>query len=128
MHWHMNCTHQENNERHENHHELRPKDVEWINILQQFDIKCCRYNVVAQKCTILNLSLPCLVEATTCTSPETDECRLYPELCPRTSVCRCETKIWLYRMDFEQFLRKEIFILWLTACKVPLAMVFFIHQ
>jgi len=31
-------------------------------------------------------------------------------------------------MDFEQFLRKGIFILWLPACEVPLAMECFIHQ
>jgi hypothetical protein len=31
-------------------------------------------------------------------------------------------------MDFEQFLRKEIFILRLSACAVPLAMECFIHQ
>jgi len=31
-------------------------------------------------------------------------------------------------MDFEQFLRKEIFILQLTPCEVPLAMECFILQ
>ena len=54
--------------------------------------------------------------------------RLYPVLPAPISVCPCETKCWLERMDFEQLLRKQIFILWLTACAVPLAMECFIHQ
>ena len=37
--------------------------------------------------------------------------RLYPELPSNVSVCSCETNILLQRMDFEQFLIKEIFIL-----------------
>jgi len=31
-------------------------------------------------------------------------------------------------MDFEQFLRKENFILWHTACEVPCAIECFIYQ
>ena len=75
-----------------------------------------------RKCTILSLSLPCSVQATACTSPEPDEYRLYPELPTHISVCPCETEIWLYRMDFKQFLRIKILILWLTTCAAPLAM------
>jgi hypothetical protein len=37
--------------------------------------------------------------------------RLYPELPDPISVCPCETKISLEGMDFEQFLREEMFIL-----------------
>jgi len=37
--------------------------------------------------------------------------RLYPELPSPISVCPCETKICVLEMDFERFLRKEIFIL-----------------
>ena len=36
--------------------------------------------------------------------------RLYPELSAPISVCPCETKISLWEMDFEQFLRKKIFL------------------
>jgi hypothetical protein len=45
---------------------------------------------------------------------------LYPELPAPLSVCTCETKICLWRMDFEQFLRKEKFIMCHTASEVPL--------
>ena len=31
-------------------------------------------------------------------------------------------------MDFEQLVREEIFILWLTACELPLAILCFIYQ
>ena len=37
--------------------------------------------------------------------------RLYPEFASNVSVCPCETNILLQRMDFEEFLIKEIFIL-----------------
>jgi len=66
---------------------------ELINIVQQLRIKYCRCNVVAHKITILNWSLPYLVEVTACTSLEPDEYRLYPELLARISVCPCETEI-----------------------------------
>jgi hypothetical protein len=46
--------------------------------------------------------------------------RLYPEFSAPLSVYTWETKIWLSRMDFEQFLRKETFILCHTASEVPL--------
>jgi len=46
-----------------------------------------------RKCVILNLSLPCSVESTVCTSPGPDEYRLYPELPASISVCPCETEI-----------------------------------
>ena len=36
---------------------------------------------------------------------------LNPELPSPISVCPCETKICVLEMDFERFLRKEIFIL-----------------
>ena len=36
---------------------------------------------------------------------------LYPELPVPISVCPCETKMSLKGMEFEQFLREEIFIL-----------------
>jgi hypothetical protein len=45
--------------------------------------------------------------------------RLYPEFSAPLSACTFETKIWLWRMDFEQFLRKENFILCHTASEVP---------
>jgi hypothetical protein len=50
--------------------------------------------------------------------------RLYPELPAPISACPCETKIWLG--NGWAVLRKETFILWLTACEVPLAMECFI--
>ena len=46
-----------------------------------------------RKCTILNLPLPCSVQATACTSPGPDEYRLYLELPASISVCPCETEI-----------------------------------
>jgi len=66
-----------------------------MNIMQQVGIKYCRCNVVVQKCTILNLSLPCVVEATACIYAEPDEYRLYPELPACIAVAPCETKICL---------------------------------
>ena len=72
--------------------------------------------------------LACSVAATACTCPEPYEYWLYPELPAAISVCPCETEIWLQRMYFEQFLRKEIFILWLAACEMPFAVEYVIHQ
>jgi len=37
--------------------------------------------------------------------------RLCRELPAHISLCPCETKVCLWRVDFEQFLRKEMFIL-----------------
>ena len=37
--------------------------------------------------------------------------RLYPELPVPISMCPCETKLSLWGLDFEQFLREDIFIL-----------------
>jgi hypothetical protein len=48
-------------------------------------------------------------------------CGLYPELPAPVSVCTCDAKIWLSRIDFEHFLRKENFILWHPVREVPLA-------
>ena len=47
-----------------------------------------------RKCTVLNLSLPCFVEATACTSPEPDEYRLYPEL-PFSVKQKFEFREWI---------------------------------
>ena len=58
-----------------------------------------------RKCTILNLSLPCSVQATACTSPEPDEYRLSRIACPYVSVSLWNRNFTLengFRADFKK--------------------------
>ena len=58
------------------------------------------------KCTILNLSLPCSVQATACTSPGPDKYRLYPVLPAALSMCPCETEILTLENGFWAVFKK----------------------